>query len=56
MHNHPSGLVTPSNADKMLTNSIIETGKVIGIPLLDHIITNGKEYYSFFDNEVTNEV
>ena len=56
MHNHPSGIVTPSNADKMLTNSIIETGKVIGIPLLDHIITNGKEYYSFFDNEVTNEV
>lgn len=56
MHNHPSGIVNPSMADKILTNNIIETGKVIGIPLIDHIITNGKEYYSFFDNGVKNEV
>lgn len=49
MHNHPSGVVSPSMADQELTNTIIETGKIIGIPLLDHIITNGKEYYSFFE-------
>lgn len=56
MHNHPSGLINPSEADKELTNNLILSGKVIGIPLLDHIITNGKEYYSFFDEMVKNEV
>lgn len=56
MHNHPSGVLTPSDADIKLTNDLIETGKIIGIPLLDHLITNGKKYYSFFKEEmVSNE-
>ncbi len=56
MHNHPSGILVPSEADIKLTNDLIEAGKIIGIPLLDHLITNGKEYYSFFQEElVANE-
>ena len=51
MHNHPSGILDPSNDDIELTNSLIETGKIVGIPLIDHLITNGNEYYSFFNNK-----
>lgn len=55
MHNHPSGDINPSEADKYLTNTLIQTGKIIGIPLIDHLITNGVNYYSFFDEMVRNE-
>lgn len=37
-HNHPSGIVTPSQADLDITNHIIEVGKIIGIPLVDHVV------------------
>lgn len=48
MHNHPSGIINPSKQDIDLTNRLIKTGEIIGINILDHLITNGKEYYSFF--------
>jgi DNA repair protein RadC len=42
-HNHPSGIVTPSQADIEITKHIIEVGKIIGIPVVDHVvIVNGK--------------
>ncbi|MDD5318771.1 MAG: DNA repair protein RadC [Candidatus Pacebacteria bacterium] len=37
-HNHPSGIVTPSEADIEITKQLIEAGKIVGINLLDHII------------------
>jgi DNA repair protein RadC len=37
-HNHPSGVVSPSAADIEITRHIISVGKVIGIPLVDHVI------------------
>ena len=49
MHNHPSGIVNPSKADIELTNKLIMSGSIIGIPLIDHLITNGKDYYSFYE-------
>ncbi len=49
MHNHPSNDLKPSKEDIAITNQIKECGDIIGIPLLDHLITNGKEYYSFYD-------
>ena len=52
MHNHPSGNVMPSNNDIVLTKQLLESSNIIGIPLLDHIITNGEKYYGFFDNGV----
>ena len=52
MHNHPSGTVTPSNNDIILTKQLMRSCQIVGIPLLDHLITNGNDYYSFFDNGV----
>lgn len=49
MHNHPSLDITPSNEDKEVTKKLKECGEIIGIPILDHLITNGKDYYSFYD-------
>lgn len=55
MHNHPSGIVEPSNADIELTNQINMSGKIIGISLVDHIITSGSTYYSFYEELTKNE-
>src|SRR5690606_18781926 len=38
-HNHPSGDTTPSQADLDLTDKMVKAGEVIGIDVLDHIIT-----------------
>jgi len=48
IHNHPSLDITPSKADIIMTNKLIESCRIVGIPLLDHLITNTKNYYSFF--------
>ena len=55
MHNHPSGIINPSDADIELTNQINMSGKIIGIPLIDHLITNGENYYSFYEDLTKNE-
>lgn len=49
MHNHPSGDATPSVDDIMLTNSLIEIGKLQQIPIVDHIIFGCNKYYSFYE-------
>lgn len=56
MHNHPSGVILPSDDDYLFTKSLMQTGNLVGIPVLDHLITNGKEYYSFFKEMVHHEV
>lgn len=38
VHNHPTGDPTPSPADYQLTRVLVEAGKVVGIPLYDHIV------------------
>ena len=48
MHNHPSGDKTPSNEDIILTKSLIELGKINGIPVIDHVIFANDDYYSFY--------
>ena len=48
-HNHPSGKLMPSNADKQLTQKIKEAGKTLDIKLLDHLIITEKTYFSFAD-------
>ena len=49
-HNHPSGKLNPSKADKQLTQKIKEGGTSLDIKLLDHIIITEKSYFSFADN------
>ena len=49
-HNHPSGNLTPSQADIDLTRKLIEGGKIIDIQVVDHLILAGKNYCSFADS------
>ena len=46
-HNHPSGVPTPSTEDIALTDALVNSGKIIGIPVLDHVIVGQNQYYSF---------
>ena len=46
-HNHPSGLPSPSDSDIELTARLVAAGKLIGIPILDHVIVTANEQYSF---------
>lgn len=48
-HNHPSGQLKPSDADISLTRKLVEFGKMIDLPILDHIILTENGYYSFAD-------
>jgi DNA repair protein RadC len=47
VHNHPSGNPEPSNEDKMITRQLVESGRILGIPVHDHIIIAGRTYTSF---------
>ena len=48
-HNHPSGNLNASQADIDLTRKLKESGKLLEIQVLDHIIFAGKKYMSFAD-------
>lgn len=54
-HNHPSGDPAPSREDRRLTSALKETGIVMGIPLLDHIIIGDGRYFSFRENGYLDE-
>lgn len=45
-HNHPSGDPIPSNEDKLITERLRESGEILGIKLIDHIIIGDNSYYS----------
>ena len=45
LHNHPSGDPTPSQADLTTTRKVIEAGKLMGIPCMDHIVVGGNDRY-----------
>jgi len=49
VHNHPSGSLKPSLADKKLTNKLIKAGQLLDIAVLDHLIITSSNYYSFAD-------
>lgn len=46
VHNHPSGDLTPSKEDIELTRNLVSVGRLIGIPVNDHIIVGEKGYLS----------
>ena len=52
IHNHPSGNLTPSQADIMLTKKMKEAGKLLEIPVLDHLIFTDNGYFSFADENM----
>ena len=47
VHNHPSGQLSPSQADRILTKRISTAGKLLGIKVLAHLIISTSGYYSF---------
>ena len=51
-HNHPSGGLEPSKQDKYITEKIKDSGKILNINLLDHLIITEESFYSFADNEL----
>ena len=50
-HNHPSGDPKPSLEDEEVTRMLSRSGKVLGIPMIDHVIIGDGNYYSFLENE-----
>lgn len=50
-HNHPSGQVLPSQADRRLTVQIAQACRLLGIRLLDHVIVTSDDAYSFQERE-----
>ncbi len=51
LHNHPSNDVTPSKADILLTENLMRTGQIQGIPVVDHIIVGESSFYSFYEHK-----
>ncbi|WP_295178255.1 DNA repair protein RadC [uncultured Christiangramia sp.] len=51
-HNHPSGNLRPSEADKQLTQKLKTAAESLDIKILDHIIVTEKSYFSFADDGI----
>lgn len=49
-HNHPSGDCSPSPEDKSATRRLKDSGELLGIPLLDHLIVSRSGFFSFREN------
>ena len=52
IHNHPSGNPEPSNEDIRITKKIVETGKIMDIPVFDHLIIAGETYTSLVEKRI----
>lgn len=52
LHNHPSGNPEPSNEDIIITKKVVEAGKMMDIPVFDHIILAGNNYTSFVEKRL----
>jgi len=55
LHNHPSGEVQPSQEDKNITQRLVQSGKLLDIPVLDHIIIGESAYFSFKEEGILPE-
>jgi DNA repair protein RadC len=51
-HNHPSGNLKPSEADKQITSKIRQAAKLMDIEVLDHMILSSNGYFSFTDDGI----
>jgi len=52
IHNHPSENPEPSNEDISITKKLVEAGKIMDIPIFDHIIIAGNSYTSFVERRL----
>ena len=46
-HNHPSGDPTPSGDDRAVTRQVVDAGRLLDVPVVDHVILAGDRYLSF---------
>jgi len=53
VHQHPSGVARPSDADEMLWERMREIGKLMGVPVIDNLILGEDEFYSEEENTRT---
>ena len=51
-HNHPSGGLKPSEADKQITRKLKNAASALDIKILDHLIITQKDYFSFTDENI----
>lgn len=51
-HNHPSGTLVPSDADKQITKKLKSAGESLEIKVLDHLIVTENNYFSFVDEGI----
>ena len=56
VHNHPSGSLMPSEADKSLTHRMIFSGRFLNVPVWDHLIITTQSYYSFLDSGLLDQL
>ncbi len=56
LHNHPSGDEVPSREDRELTSRLAACGRLLGIPMLDHIVIGADRYFSFADHRLMEPV
>lgn len=56
VHNHPSGNTLPSAADKDLTDRLIQCGRILGVPVADHLIITEENYLSFANTGLMDEL
>jgi DNA repair protein RadC len=47
VHNHPSGHPAPSADDRAVTAQLVEAGRILDLPVHDHVIIGGDRYFSF---------
>ncbi|MFZ5862117.1 MAG: RadC family protein [Nitrospirota bacterium] len=52
LHNHPSGDEAPSREDRELTSRLAACGRLLGIPVLDHLVIGAERYFSFADHRL----
>ena len=52
LHNHPSGNPDPSNEDISITRKLVESGKIMDIPVFDHVIIAGNHFTSFVEKRL----
>ena len=56
VHNHPSGEVQPSDEDIVITDRLLQVGKILGIELTDHLVISENSYNSFADTGLLNTI
>ena len=49
-HNHPSGVLRPSEADLLTTRRMVKAGQILDLPVVDHLIITPQGYYSFSEH------